>query len=350
MNESLVSMRLTELPAPFFFVLISVFICTLIVGLFLAKFAQTLQLLAKPEGHRQHAKPTPMVGGLAIFFGLLLGNFMLGNAFANVLPALFILCLIGALDDRFNLPSWARFLVQAGVIYLMIAMTEVKLESLGALLPNTEVHLGGWSTPMTIFAAMGVINAVNMSDGLDGLAASLLVVSLVALLITGGDFHLIMITIAALLAFLSLNLRLGRQQARIFMGDAGSTMLGLLLAYLLIGHSQLTNGIPPVTALWFLALPLIDAVAVLIVRPIRGRSPFTADRTHYHHQLLDLGFGVNQAVLIAVGVQVCCVLFGVFAWQTGTEEYLQLMLFLVLFALYLLSMLLFTKQQLKNKA
>jgi UDP-GlcNAc:undecaprenyl-phosphate GlcNAc-1-phosphate transferase len=324
--------------------LILIFGAALVVTALLAQFAVRLGLVAVPGEHRQHAMPTPMVGGLGIFAGLTLGILCWSPVNLGLLVCLAILCLVGMLDDRITLPSWSRFLVQGSAAFLMIELTGVRLESLGFLASaEHEVELGAWSTPMTVFATIGVINAVNMSDGMDGLAGSMVVVLLIILLCsTSLEAGLIQISIASVLGFLVLNLRIGRARAKVFMGDAGSTMLGLLLAYLLIQASQQESGFPPVLALWFLALPLMDAVSVLIVRPLRGRSPFDADRAHYHHIIMDRGLSVNQTLAVVLAVQVFCVGVGVSLLRSGVPEYLILILFLLLFVFYLIALFRYT--------
>ena len=187
-----------------------------------------------------------------------------------------------------------------------------------------------------------------MSDGHDGLAGSLILVVLVSLLVIGVNARLILVCMAALVGFLVLNLRVFRARAKIFMGVAGSTMLGLLLAYLLIQESQSNDGIRPVTALWLLALPLIDAVAVLLVRPLRGRSPFTADRIHYHHQLVDRGVSVNTTVAVAVFIQSVLAAVGIWAWKLKVPEHLQLTAFLILFTCYFASLIWFTRDKVSS--
>ena len=303
----------------------------------LSKYSAKLGLLAEPGEHRIHQTATPMVGGIALYFGLLLGMLLIDNSFAPLLPSLLLMCSVGALDDRYNLPSWVRFVAQGLAAYLMILLADVALLDLGYLFSSDQRALLGpiGSTLLTIFACIGVINAVNMSDGLDGLAGSLVFLVLLSLLLLGHPSQgLLLVSLSAIAGFLVWNIRIGRPQAKAFMGDAGSTMLGLLLAYVLIQHSQMSNGIWPVTALWLLALPLIDAVAVLIVRPLRGRSPFAADRIHYHHQLLDRGISVNLSLVGALVMQSIFILIGVALWQIRLADHLQLALFLCLFVLY----------------
>lgn len=301
----------------------------------LARVAPCLKLLAVPGEHRLHQAPTPMVGGLAVYIGLLIGWAFIDVMSSGLLICLSLICYVGALDDRYSLPSWSRFIAQGVIVYLMIKLTGVQLNSLGVLFSDHELSLGAWSVPMTIFATIGVINAVNMSDGLDGLAGSLVLTALLALLFVSlQEATLILTAIFSLVGFLFWNLRVGRERATIFMGDAGSTMLGLLLSYLLIKYSQNSDGIRPVTALWLLALPLIDAVAVLVVRPLRGKSPFQADRLHYHHQLLDKRLSANKVLLVVIVMQVIFAMIGLLLWKNQINENVQLILFLSIFCCY----------------
>ncbi len=327
-----------------------IFVLTLGAVYLLSRFASKLGLLAEPGEHRLHQEPTPMVGGLAMYLGLICGLILIDNSFAPLLPSLFLMCAVGALDDRYGLPSWVRFVAQGVAVYLMTLFTSVILIDLGYLFSGTDRILmsGLWPISMTIFACIGVINAVNMSDGLDGLAGTLVFIVLLTLLLIGHPTQsFIAICLSVIAGFLVWNIRLGRARARVFMGDAGSTMLGLIVAFLLIQYSQQEKGIWPVTALWFLALPLIDAVAVLIVRPLRGRSPFSADRVHYHHQFLDRGFSVNATLLIAITLQLVFIAVGIALWKIRLAEHLQLALFLILFFTYLLRLYYFSGKSVK---
>ena len=318
--------------------LIAIGVCFLVACLsafFLARIATKLKLIAHPGEHRQHKVDTPVVGGLAIYLALVCGCLVLGFPSPELMLCLSLICLMGVLDDRFALPSWSRFIAQGLITYLMIKLTGIQLLSLGVLFSNQELILGAWSIPITIFATIGVINAVNMSDGLDGLAGSLTALVLLALFfISGMQSQLVLVGLVSVLGFLVWNLRLGRPRAYIFMGDAGSMMLGFLLSFLLISYSQIEVGFKPVTALWLLALPLMDAVAVLLVRPLRGKSPFQADSLHYHHQLLDKGFGVNKTLVLALLIQFIFIAVGLILRAYDVNENLQLASFLLLFLFY----------------
>lgn len=312
-----------------------IFIITVASIAILARYATKLGLIAVPGEHRQHQYATPVVGGLGMLIGVIAACLLFDNPLTDLLPSLILIGLVGAIDDRFQLPAFFRFIAQGCAAYLMIETTGVQLTTLGHLVSEYEVILNSWSVPLTIFAVIGVINAVNMSDGHDGLAGCLAVIVITALCFYTGNItvvHTIIITV--LLGFLVWNLRVFRQRAVVFMGDSGSTMLGLILAHLLISNSQDKALIFPVTALWLLALPLVDAVAVLIVRPLLGRSPFSADRMHYHHQLVKKGLSINQAVLAAVCLQLAFILAAFLFRHFELREQYQFFLFMGLFVCY----------------
>jgi len=324
--------------------LLLVFFISLASIFVLLKQASNLKLIALPGGHRQHLQPTPLVGGLGICFAILVGVFLLDSSSYQILPSLVVLCALGALDDRYSLHAVVRFIAQGAAAFLMICLTGVKLNTLGFLFSQQELLLGGWATSVTVFACIGVINAVNMSDGLDGLAGSFTLLILLCLCVLGSpDRVLILIACASVSGFLFWNIRIKRLQARVFMGDSGSTMLGLLVAYLMINYSQEKQGLWPVTALWIVALPLIDAVTVMIVRPLRGRSPFSADRIHYHHQLRDAGLSVSQTLLVALALQLALICLGVTLWWANVVGYVQFYCFLGVFFSYMMFLLWKTK-------
>ena len=320
--------------------LIIVFLITCVSAYGLSMIAKSVGLVAQPDKYRQHEKDTALLGGVAILLGLVVGTFLFAADYARLLPSLVLLCIVGLLDDQWKLPSWVRFVMQASAVYLMIKLTGVQLQTLGALIIKVVVLPEWFVIPMTIFAAIGVINAINMSDGMDGLAGSLCVLVLIALLLSGhAAVDLLWVSILAIAGFLVWNIRVYKPSARIFMGDAGSTMLGLLLAYFLISGSQSPQMIfSPVTALWFLALPLFDAVAVLIVRPLRGKSPFLADRIHYHHLIHDAGISVNNTLLIILVVQSLFVSVGFLFNYFAVADNIQLFMFLAFFMIYLFNL------------
>lgn len=252
-----------------------------------------------------------------------------------------ILVVVGVLDDFQELSAAQRFGAQIAASLLMTVGAGVVIGDLGRLIsPDWTLSLGILAVPVTVFSTVGVINAVNMTDGLDGLAASLVLVTAGALGVVawmGGEpeaMGMLVLLVAVVLAFLLFNLRINGS-ALVFMGDAGSMFLGFVLAWFLIRFSQGDDRLlAPVTALWIFALPLIDTVSTMVRRLLLGGSPFLGDRGHFHHLLLAAGFSRKQTLaamiflaLSAAGVGLACELHGV-------AEHRMFFGFLALFALH----------------
>jgi UDP-GlcNAc:undecaprenyl-phosphate GlcNAc-1-phosphate transferase len=191
---------------------------------------------------------------------------------------------------------------------------------------------------------VGVINAINMSDGMDGLSGGMVTIALAFVGViawqTGHDNLLVFVAIllSALLAFLALNFRLPwRKPAMVYLGDSGSTFLGFVLAWLLIEATQNSTAmIPPELALWFVAVPLMDTMSLLIKRPLKGKSPFHPGRDHLHHKLFDLGFSNRRVVFSLYIVGVIISLMGLALYQQQIQENYAFDIFLGLFVVYLL--------------
>jgi UDP-GlcNAc:undecaprenyl-phosphate GlcNAc-1-phosphate transferase len=236
----------------------------------------------------------------------------------------------GLIDDLRDLTPATRFLAQIAASLLMIFGGGVVLADLGGMTPSGAILPLGWlAVPFTVFATLGVINALNMCDGLDGLSGSLALVSLLGLLaasaLWGTQVNVLMVAMvaAAVVGFLAYNLRLpGRARASVFLGDAGSMFLGFALTWFTVSLSQQGEArvIPPAAALWFLMVPIFDAVTMMLRRVVRGRSPFAPDREHLHHVFLLAGFSVNQTVGIMAGMAAAGAAVGLVAtWQQWPE-------------------------------
>ncbi|MBL6905031.1 MAG: hypothetical protein ISR27_05830 [Pseudomonadales bacterium] len=300
-----------------------------------------------PGGRKTQLTPTPLVGGVGIFLGILVVSLAmpgLSNEFGSLLSLSALILFIVTVDDAKELTPSSRMLGHSLVAVSMAVVAGVELRSMGALLKQNTVELGILKIPITVFATVGVINAVNMSDGIDGLSGGLTIVTLsfIALLsysngqVLTGSFCLIMI--CSITAFLSLNFRRPWQmKAPVYLGDAGSTMLGFMLAWLLITSRQgMTPTFAPVYALWFLTIPLIDTVNLLIKRPLRGISPFAPGNDHLHHILLARGFTVVQVVLLMVTLSLVCRGIGLSGISADASESLMFQIFIALFSLYFL--------------
>lgn len=306
--------------------------------------ARHIGLVDHPGGRKAHQSPTPLIGGIAMSIGFAFSVLWLDVPISDyrlLFAGVLILVTVGALDDAHELSARARFIAQIAAGLIMTLGAGVVLEDLGQLaLPGHLLTLGILSVPATVFATVGVINAVNMSDGLDGLAASLMLVAVSALILIaasrGDASNLSVLTLlaGALLAFLMFNLRL-HGSALVFMGDAGSMFLGFVLTWFLVELSQGENRLlAPVTALWIFALPLIDTVSMMLRRALLGRSPFSADREHFHHILIAAGFTAKQTLLVMLALAVTAASIGLAGHFAGAAEHWMLVAFLGLFVLH----------------
>ena len=279
--------------------------------------AVAVELVDKPGGRKTHRGEIPVVGGLAMFIGCIFGVGLLPpSQFLSVslLSAAALVVLVGLFDDRFEISPISRLTAHLIAAILVLATSsDLTITSLGRPFGDSLVHFSSLgSAVFTCVAIVGAINAFNMLDGMDGVAGTMAFNALAGLYVLTsltGDTPVSGISIVlcgAVLAFLVFNIpaRFNRR-FRCFMGDAGSTLLGFLLACLCISASQGEGPkISPTTTLWVVAIPLYELLWTTLRRVLRGRSPFQPDRAHFHHKLLDAGFGVRGAffVLICVGV------------------------------------------------
>jgi UDP-GlcNAc:undecaprenyl-phosphate GlcNAc-1-phosphate transferase len=194
---------------------------------------------------------------------------------------------------------------------------------------------------MTVFAVLGVINAMNMIDGADGLASGLALIALLAFAAilsadAGLGGTLLPALVAAVAGFMVFSLRTPwRKRASVFIGDAGSMLLGFALAWYAVDLASVRDAMTPITAVWILAIPLMDTVSLMVRRMLKGVSPFAADREHLHHILQRVGFTHGQTVAILLGISLLLSAIGVAGWRLGVPEYAMFYAFMALFALYL---------------
>jgi UDP-GlcNAc:undecaprenyl-phosphate GlcNAc-1-phosphate transferase len=302
----------------------------------------------KPTTRKHHRTPVPLVGGVAM--GVAYGLSVLAlpekpYSHWELLSAMALLTSIGLYDDLRATRPAVRFVFQIGAGLVMALGGGIVLISIGDLLGLGDITLlGGIALLFTLFCVVGVINAFNMSDGLDGLAGGMALIAagwLIVLLQMApasqrGDSDALLALVMVIAGFLCFNLRHPwRARASVFMGDAGSTLLGFVLAWFLVHLSQGPEAVmAPMTAVWILALPLMDTIAVMIHRIRAGCSPFAADRQHLHHLLLGYGLSDGQATALLLVMALLSGAVGVAAHGLGAAEHLQFYAFLALFGLY----------------
>ncbi|WP_193771088.1 MraY family glycosyltransferase [Candidatus Magnetaquicoccus inordinatus] len=307
--------------------------------------ARRLGWLDHPNGRKPHSTPTPMVGGAAMFGGLLTGSLFLDSSpypMEIILVALTAIVLLGCLDDCRTLSTRIRLFTELLIALLLIQWGGITIRELGNLLGNGSLSLNAWSTPFTVLCFIGTVNALNMSDGMDGLASGQSFVSLFVLFglaLRSGqaeDAAWILLVLAVVLPFLLFNAPLtpGRS-ALTFMGDAGSKLLGLCLFLFTVSLSQKTEPlIAPVTALWLLAMPLMELFSSILRRLLVRQSPFHADKGHLHHRLQQWGFDKRQIFLLMTGGSLLFATLGALGFLLAVPDYILFYGLLLLFAGY----------------
>ena len=321
--------------------LISMFVCTVMI-LLLRKIAHEFNIIDRPGGRKQHEHPTPTVGGLAMFVAvltaLLLSDGIQGNI-SVLMGCAAALVVLGVLDDKHGLPVTLRMMIQVFLVTVVIVGADGTITHLGTIV-GEDILLGMFAVPFSVFAFVGGINAINMIDGADGMAGKMALITtlgVAAIFHLAGADGLLPMTwalLGALLGFLFLNSRLFVKRAWVFMGDAGSMWLGLVLGWFM---AQVTRGevsAEPALVFWLFGIPLIDTLVVMARRMRRKRSPFAGDRTHIHHVLEHAGLSVRKSVLILSFAQLVLVAIGTAYYYFETPGWLVFWSFAVVVAVY----------------
>lgn len=325
---------------------LTAFALTAALLLVLAPLARRIGLVDKPSGRKQHQGEIPLIGGLAIFLSLQALVFWFSTPGLEMqwyLAASSLLVLSGVLDDRFNIAVTIRAMVEVIAALMMIFGAGLWVGDLGNLVGLHDIHMPRWlSTPFTIIAVFGITNAWNMIDGMDGLVG---VVTLVALasfyFITHGNAANNLIPVLLMggtAAYLLFNLGSNRLLPKVFLGDAGSKLIGFSLVWLLIdstqGGSFTGMRLPAVLALFVVGLPLIDMVVTTVRRMRKGKRPFEPDRTHVHHILLHAGFNQQETLLLIAMLTVHLNFIGIVMYMLGWVAWIQFAVFWLLTVLY----------------
>jgi UDP-GlcNAc:undecaprenyl-phosphate/decaprenyl-phosphate GlcNAc-1-phosphate transferase len=275
-----------------------------------ARVAKRIGAVDQPRDRGLSERPTPLLGGIAIFAGAggATAIWLLGGheQWAAILWGAGIITLVGALDDIFDLPAPVKLAGQIGAV-LPPVLTGVTVDHFTFPFLG-HVDLGGAGKPLTVLGLVAIINVVNLSDGIDGLAAGVCAISAVALSIVAFDLNkgpagvLAAITAGAALGFLVHNFH----PASIFMGDCGSNLLGYLLGATAVQGTLKTNALVAIVApLVVLAVPFLDTTFVVLKRMKYGRPIYVADDNHFHHRFSRIGFSQVRTVLYLYGWTAC---------------------------------------------
>lgn len=257
------------------------------------------------DARRMHKKPIPRIGGLAIFAGFLIATLVFCDPSTQLFSIWIgggILVILGILDDIFRLPAWIKLIVQLCVAGIAV--------SFGILIDHitlfgAHIEFGYFSIPITILWIVGLSNAINLIDGLDGLScgvSTITSISIFMVMLITGDFTSALITAiltGSCLGFFPYN----KNPAKIFMGDTGALFLGYTLSIISVqGLFKLHTMLSFLVPLSIFALPILDTLIAICRRVLHGQSPFHPDRGHFHHKLVDMGFSHKEAVKILYAI------------------------------------------------
>lgn len=273
----------------------------LIVTPGIMKLSLKIDATDKPNHRKVHTDPVPTLGGLAIFISFLIGLIILqpeNSYHLSIVVGAFIIILLGFFDDLYNLSPKIKLFVQILAAVLVVYWGGLQVEFIN--LPfGGKIEFGILSSIVTILWIVGVTNAINLIDGLDGLAAG---ISAIALLTIAGMAMImgdVYVTIIALILFFSTVgfLRYNFFPAKIFMGDTGALFLGYMISVLsLLGFKNITF-ISFLTPIFILAVPISDTLIAMVRRYINNQPITSADSSHLHHRLLKIGLSHKQAVI-----------------------------------------------------
>jgi len=270
------------------------------------KWADKIGAIDIPDARKVHTQAVPRVGGIAMVVGSVVSILLLADIDQQLLAIItgfLVIWGFGLWDDKCDLNYKIKFLGQLLAVIIVVAWGDVVVRSFpffDGIIPNYA------AIPLTIFALVGITNAINLSDGLDGLAGgtSLITLSIIALLAFDASGDMVVLISMAIMGSILGFLRHNTHPARLFMGDTGSQFLGFSLGVLVIVLTQSVNAaMSPLIPLFILGLPILDTMAVMGQRIYERRSPFSPDKNHIHHKLLDLGFDHYEAVFIIYLVQ-----------------------------------------------
>lgn len=321
-------------------------IIAFISGLFLVpliiSFSEKQGLLDKPNERKIHSHPVPRLGGVSIWFCtvvsflvlILLSYYPHRSLVSGLLLGSSLMFLLGLIDDIYNLSAKFKFVIQisiATIVFLLgVKITSLFIPIIGLItIPKFLSYF------ITIGWIVGISNAVNFIDGVDGLAGSVITISSVTLgLISIAASDVVTALVAFILAgsmlgFLTYNFH----PAKIFMGDSGALFAGFLLATLSVMFSMKNVDCKMYVPLLILAVPILDITFSSLRRILKGKSPFVADAEHIHHKLLNLGLSQNKAVLLLV---VFSILMGALATYIAASDTTKYFLYAVIMSIVMI--------------
>jgi len=299
-----------------------------------------------PCNRKKHTGAIPLVGGLAIYASIFICTMLFTQLQIELLSIITlggILTTIGTLDDKYGLSPKLRLAIQFCAGGLLSYGAGIQLQSLGNLIGMGVIQTGFLAVPLTAIGIAALANAYNMTDGIDGLAASLGIIGFLSLItslyeqLSPAELKVLSFYALSLCTYLIFNFAIKPlTPTKVFMGDAGSMFIGFSIGAFCIYFSQIPEyELSPTTVLWFVALPLYDMIATMIRRMRKGQNPFYPDRTHLHHLLMHLGLNGKQALATIVLLAATLGGIGVLIDTYRVADHYSFTAFLVIFMLYL---------------
>jgi len=328
--------------------LIVAFLVSIFTIKVLLPLAPQIGLVDLPNERKKHDGAIPLIGGISIYTGVLIASTLFIEQ-SQLLNLYFIssalLVFIGTMDDIDDLSVAPRMIFQGLVGAIMVFGANIFISDFGNLFSFGNIDIENYGMLFTLVACIAAINAFNMIDGIDGLAGSMSIISIlsIAILMTmsdsNSDILLPLILVVATIPYLFYNVSTRNPRGKkIFMGDAGSMFLGLTVFWLLALSTQNTaehtQVIRPVTALWIIAIPLMDMFAIMFRRIRKGDSPFKADNGHLHHICMRLGLSSRHALWAISILSITLAVIGILGEYFQVAESIMLFAFVTLFACY----------------
>ena len=318
--------------------LLCAFVVSFLMCPMVKSFAYKIGAIDVPKDNRRmHKKPVPRLGGLAIFLGFIVSMLLfvkIDHQMQGILLGASIIVVLGVVDDMSPLRAYFKFCVQifAALVAVFHGVVLQTLSNPNVFAESPYWDLGWLAVPITVLWIVGITNAVNLIDGLDGLACGVSTISaismlVIALLVSEGDVALVMASlVGACLGFLPFN----KNPAKMFMGDTGSTFLGYILATISIqGLFKYYAIVSFAVPFLILGLPMFDTLFAIIRRLAHGQNPMAPDRGHIHHRLIDMGLNQKQAV---AALYVISSILGLSAVVLTSSGAIKAMLFLMALA------------------
>ncbi len=307
--------------------------------------APKLRLLDKPNLRKKHIGNIPLIGGLIIYFNILIFIFYFNTSgfMTTIMFTSFILILLGALDDAVELGVVFRLVTQL-ICCLIVIGSGLMINNIGDYMLLPKIEIGILSIAFTVFCVIGLTNSFNFIDGVDGLCSSLALTSILSVLLISVinnthvylvDFEYLFLICFTILFFIIFNIS---KYKKIFLGDSGSMFLGFFVSWILIMTSQSDKQIiHPVLTIWCVSLPVFDITSVVLRRILRRINPFKPDRRHVHHILIELGFSNLNTTIIIVLLSIVLNLFGILIFYIS-GPFPTLLCFFMLLILYVIFM------------